>query len=284
MRQTATSFQDHFTDHADRHKTYRPTYPENLYSYLATLVATHDLTWDCVTGNGQAALALVPFFWSVVATDASPRQIALTRPHDRVTYLVAPAERTPLAAASVDLVTVALALHWLDHDRFFAEVRHVVRPGAVLACWTYHLQLVSPEVDAVVHKLYAEVLGPYWPPEIRHIEDGYCSLPFPFDEITAPPFRLVQTWDRNRLAAYMGTWSGSQRYSKATGRDPLGEVRDGWQPPGAIRTGSKKSPGTCTCGSGESIGASNPQALTVTAASSKHPGPEVPPDRRTSGR
>ncbi len=81
------------------------------------------------------------------------------------------------------------------------------------------LQTVSPEVDAVVHELYADVLGPYWPPEIRHIEDGYSSLPFPFDEITPQPFRLVQTWDADRLAAYMATWSGSQRYRKVTGRE-----------------------------------------------------------------
>ena len=123
-------------------------------------------------------------------------------------------------------MTVALALHWFDHDRFYAEVWRVVRPGGVLACWTYHLQTVSPEVDAVVRRLYADILGPYWSPQIRHIEDGYRSLPFPFEEVASPPFRLVNTWDVNRLAAYMGTWSGSQRYRKETGRDPLDEIRN----------------------------------------------------------
>ena len=142
---------------------------------------------------------------AVVATDASPQQITHARPHPKVTYLVAPAERTPLKDASVDLVTVALALHWFDHDRFYADVRRVVRPSGILACWTYHLQTVSPEVDAVVRRLYADILGPYWPPQVRHIEDGYRSLPFPFEEFTPPPFQLVQEWDMNRLAAYMGT-------------------------------------------------------------------------------
>jgi len=57
-------------------------------------------------------------------------------------------------------------------------------------------------------------MGPYWSPQIRHIEDGYRSLPFPFKEITPPPFRLVQKLERNRLAAFMGTWSGSQGYRR----------------------------------------------------------------------
>ena len=123
-------------------------------------------------------------------------------------------------------MTVALALHWFDLDLFYEEVRRVVRPGGVLACWTYHLQTVSPEVDAVVRRLYADILGPFWSPQIRHIEDGYRTLPFPFEEITPPRFCLVQEWDVNRLAALMGTWSASQRFRKETGRDALDEVRD----------------------------------------------------------
>src|SRR5271157_1406269 len=63
---------------------------------------------------------------------------------------------SPLKDACVDLVTVAHALHWFDHDRFYAEVRRVVRPSGILACWTYHHQTVSPEVDAVVRRLMAQ--------------------------------------------------------------------------------------------------------------------------------
>lgn len=232
-------FPDHFSDHADRYEAYRPTYPDALFAYLASLVPGHDLAWDCATGNGQAALGLTPHFDAVVATDASHRQIALARPHPKISYLVAPAEHTPLRDASVDLVTVSLALHWLDLDRFYAEVRRVVREGGVLACWTYHLQTVSPEVDEVVHRLYSDILGPYWSPQIRHIEDGYRSLPFPFEEVTPPSFRLTQGWDMDRLAAYMGTWSGSQRYRTETGRDPIEPIREelaaAWGDPSRVR-------------------------------------------------
>jgi hypothetical protein len=87
------TFPDHFSDHADRYEAFRPTYPDALFAYFASLVPAHDLAWDCATGNGQAALGLTPHFDSVVATDASPQQIAQAHPHPKVTYLVAPAMR-----------------------------------------------------------------------------------------------------------------------------------------------------------------------------------------------
>ena len=129
------TFPDHFSDCADLYEASRPTYPDALFSYLASLVAAHDLAWDCATGNGQAALGLTPHFRAVVATDASPRQIAQAHPHPKVTYLVAPAERTPLPDGSVDLVTVATAFHWLDFPRFYGEVRRVAKPDGILARW-----------------------------------------------------------------------------------------------------------------------------------------------------
>src|SRR4051812_48058251 len=108
------TFKDHFSGHADRYGAYRPTYPAAIFEYLSSLCPSRDLAWDCATGNGQAAHALAPCFRAVVATDASREQIGQARPHDRITYAVAPAGRTAIPYASVDLVTVAQALHWLD--------------------------------------------------------------------------------------------------------------------------------------------------------------------------
>ena len=167
-----------------------------------------------------------PHFDAVVATDASPQQIAQAHPHPKLSHLVAPAERTPLRDASVDLVTVAAALHWLDHDRFYAEVRRVVRPGGVFAGWGYKLQAVSPQIDAVVHRLDTEILGPYWLPQVRLVEQGYRTVPFPFEEIDAPTFALHQRWDLDHLIGCMSTWSASLRYRKVTGRDPIDPIRD----------------------------------------------------------
>ena len=93
--------------------------------------------WDCATGSGQAAVSLAGHFDRVIATDASRQQLDQAMPHDRVTYQVAQAQRTGIASGSVDLVTVAQALHWFDIPRFFNEAKRVLKPGGVVAVWCY---------------------------------------------------------------------------------------------------------------------------------------------------
>jgi ubiquinone/menaquinone biosynthesis C-methylase UbiE len=60
----------------------------------------------------------------------------------------------------VDLVTVASAIHWFDLDRFYAEVRRVVKPGGAIAAWTYYTPVFgSAAIDAIVQRLAQDVLG-----------------------------------------------------------------------------------------------------------------------------
>ena len=220
------TFKDHFSQQADRYIRFRPRYPRELFAFLATLPREPRRAWDCGTGNGQAAVALAEHFEEVVASDPSARQIEHAAAHDRVTYLVATAERCPLPDDSVDLVTVAQAVHWFDLDRFFAEVRRVGRGGSVLALWTYGLATISPEVDRVVGRLYSEILGDYWPPERRLVEDRYRSLAFPFDEISPPPFTMTARWNLDELLGYLSTWSSAQKYQEKHGASALDLIRD----------------------------------------------------------
>ncbi|MCM2264193.1 MAG: class I SAM-dependent methyltransferase [Desulfuromonadales bacterium] len=158
----------------------------------------------------------------MVATDASPAQIDAALPHPRIEYRVAPAEASGLLDSSVDLVTVAQALHWFDLAGFYAEVRRVLRPGGVLAVWTYGVLTVEgTEVDALVQHFYRDTVGPYWPPERAHVENGYRSLPFPFVEIAAPPFAMEADWTLPQLLGYFRSWSATGRFTAANGCDPV---------------------------------------------------------------
>lgn len=215
------SFQDHFSAVAGDYGRFRPDYPPALFDWLAGSAPGHDLAWDCATGSGQAARPLGRHFRKVVATDASAEQIGQAPPSPKVEYRVEPAERTTLAPRSVDLVTVAQALHWFDLDRFYAEVRRTLKPDGLLAAWTYNRFRVSPPIDAVVDRLYEEILGPWWPPERRHVERGYADLPFPFEPVAAPPFAMRSHWTLPRLAGYLRTWSATRRYREARGEDPV---------------------------------------------------------------
>jgi len=219
-------FKDHFSTHASGYARYRPRYPEALFAYLASLCSAHTLAWDCGTGNGQAAHGLAPHFAGIIATDASADQIANAVPHERITYQVAPAAQSPLASGTADLVTVAQALHWFDLDAFYAEAHRVLKPTGVLAVWTYAALQINLEVDAVVHRYYAEIVDRYWPPERRIVEQGYRTIPFPFDEEQPPDITLALEWSLDDLLGYLGTWSATQRFVKMQGTNPLDQIKD----------------------------------------------------------
>ena len=225
MDKHVSGFQDHFSTQAAAYARFRPSYPPELYEFLAGLAPAHALAWDCGTGNGQAALGLAAYFRQVIASDASDEQVAEALPHARVTYYVAAAEDPPPAVQGADLVTVAQALHWFDHARFYAQLRRVLRPGGVFAAWGYGLMQITPAVDVVVQDYYARIVGPYWPADRRHVENAYRSLPFPPGEIAVPAFSMRADWSLDALLGYLDTWSATRRYLKKHGRHPLDEVR-----------------------------------------------------------
>ncbi|MFL6621765.1 MAG: class I SAM-dependent methyltransferase [Sulfurifustaceae bacterium] len=218
-------FKDHFSAQSASYAKYRPGYPDALFDWLATLTDAHDVAWDVGTGSGQAALGLARHFAKVIATDPAEAQLRSAVAHPHILYRVLPAEQTDFSDASVDLITVAQALHWFDFDRFYAEVRRVLKPAGTIAVWTYGLIEISPAIDILVRRLHDDVVGRYWPPERQHVIDRYRKIPFPFPEVQAPAFALSADWTLDDLIGYFGTWSGLQRYVKALGRDPVDAIR-----------------------------------------------------------
>lgn len=217
-------FQDHFSNQAADYAQARPTYPVALFDELARLAPSRGLVWDAGTGNGQAAVALAAHFQRVVATEPSAAQLVAATPHARVVY-VQSAELAPtLRDHTVDLVTVAQAVHWFDRPKFYAEVQRVLRPGGVVALWSYWLCRVTPEIDRVVDHFYGETTGPFWPPERMHVENRYRDIEFPFAEIAFPPLVIRREWTADELAAFLATWSAVDRYRKARDEDPIPAV------------------------------------------------------------
>ena len=110
----------------------------------------------------------------------SEAQLKLAMPHPRIRYLHTPLSITDdeLVALiggenSVDLVTVAAAVHWFELPKFYSLVTRLLRkPGGVIAVWGHYEIAVSPIFDPITKRFHDSTL-PYWNPKIQYIFDSY---------------------------------------------------------------------------------------------------------------
>lgn len=214
---------DHFSPVAASYAAHRPSYPAALVDYLADHAPGHDLAWDAGCGSGQLSVGLARRFARVIATDRSAAQLARAAAHSHVEYRLATAEACGIPDGMVDLAVAAQAVHWFDLPAYYAEVRRVSRRGALVALVTYGLLRIDATLDSVIDRLYAETLGPYWPPERRHVEAGYGSLAFPFTELPAPALEMRADWTLDQVLGFIGTWSAVRGLEREQGRALLEE-------------------------------------------------------------
>lgn len=228
-----------FSPIAKDYARFRPAYPTELFEYLASMAPGRRLAWDCATGSGQAAQSLALHFEHVEATDISEELLAEAIPHARVRYRKADALSSGLPGHSVDLITVANAMHWFHGEAFASEVRRVLVPGGLIAAWGYAFSSITPAVDKLTRRVHNEIVDPFWIAPNRVVEDGYKDLYFPFIEIPPPTFSMVSHLNLHELEGYMRTWSASQKYLKQHGTDPIGlvhkELEAAWGEPALVR-------------------------------------------------
>jgi SAM-dependent methyltransferase len=215
------AFTDHFSPQAADYEKFRPAYPPALFEWLAVQAPARSLALDVASGNGQAALALAPHFDAVIGCEPSAAQLAAARAHPRIEYRRETAESLSLPDGSVDLLTVAQAAHWFDWPVFCREAARVLKPGGVLAIWSYAHCAVTPGVDRVIGDFARDVVGPYWPRERHLVDEGYRDLALPFAPLAPPPLEMSADWGHAEMHGYIGTWSAVTRCRTRTGRDPM---------------------------------------------------------------
>ncbi|MEM7741210.1 MAG: class I SAM-dependent methyltransferase [Pseudomonadota bacterium] len=200
-----------FGSKAKAYKDARPGYPGALFDWVAEQTKTRDAVWDCATGSGQAAVALSERFDRVFATDISADQISAAVARPNIQYSVAPAEASGLADHSVDAITVATALHWFDFERYWDEVRRVLRPGGVFAAWSYdHFTFEDPIEEAFMRTL-RPMLAPFWSDGNRIAMEGYkdADVHCPLQRLSVPRFEIKESWPLGRVLDFAESWSAT---------------------------------------------------------------------------
>lgn len=217
---------DNFSTISDQYAKFRPDYPQAIYDFLYPLLKQKECAWDCATGTGQVARELAKDFITVEATDMSAEQLKHAYPADNIKYSVQKAEHTTFADDSFDLITVAQAVHWFDFHQFNDEVKRVGRSNSVIALIGYELNNITPEIDTIVRAFYTDVVGSYWDPERRHVQDRYQNIPFPYRELEIPEITNIKLWQLENLIGYLNTWSAVQHYEKKNGNNPVRQIED----------------------------------------------------------
>lgn len=216
------TFKDHFSNQSLSYRDFRPSYPKELFDFIFELISEHVLAWDCACGSGQASSDIAKGFKQVIASDASQKQLEQASGSANVSFECFPAEKSPFENQSVDLITVAQALHWFQLETFFAECKRVLKPHAPLVVWSYGLSAINPDIDKLCLALYRDTLGKFWPPERQMVEDAYASIEFPFTQVKRhSQFSMQQAWSREQFIGYLSSWSATQAYKKACQENPL---------------------------------------------------------------
>lgn len=213
---------DNFSAQSGIYAAHRPGYPPALFDWLFSQCTDFHAAWDCATGNGQAAINIAPRFEIIYATDLSIKQLENSVKADNIDYRVEKAELSTLPDNSVNLITVAQALHWFDHEAFFKEVERVACDNALFAAWGYDLLSVdNGDINKILRHFHDDITGPYWDSERKHVDEHYLNIHIPFEVIDCPLYSYKVGWQVERLIGYLNTWSSVQHYIKVHGNNPV---------------------------------------------------------------
>ena len=140
---------------------------------------------------------------------------------ENIVYRVEQAEESSLENHSVDLVTIAQALHWFRWDEFYSEVNRVMKPGGIIGIIAYDLPVIHPDVDREILFFHDHTIGKFWDQGRAHMRDRYARIPFPFPLISTPSFFMEINMTRENLLNYIGTWSALNKFKQEMGYDAM---------------------------------------------------------------
>ena len=147
-----------------------------------------------------------------------------------------------LTNESVDLITIATGLHWLNKDHVFAGIKCVLRPRGFFGSYVYG----SVRVDCELADHHLQDVSWKIPPSPYHMSHclpwnsksllklsnscrNFCTLGFPFCLLVAPPEEITSS---SKLMSETGPWfhikMPSYQYKKSHCGDKTAVLSPQW--------------------------------------------------------
>ncbi|MGA8162464.1 MAG: class I SAM-dependent methyltransferase [Acidobacteriaceae bacterium] len=149
-----------FTGRVESYRRSRPGYPPALVDLLgrACSLTADSVIADIAAGTGLLSEIFLGAGYRVIAVEPNAEMRAacasLTRDFPQLNVVDGTAEATGLADHSIDLITVAQAMHWFDLDKARAEFVRIVKPGG----WCAVLYNNRPPGGDAFHEGYEHLL------------------------------------------------------------------------------------------------------------------------------
>lgn len=126
---------------ARHYAAFRPGLHERLLRRALPAGARFAAGLDVGCGTGYSALALARWCAQVHAIDPSAEMLERASAHPQVAYAQAPAECVPLGDDSVDVVTFAGSVSYVEPSAAAREARRVCRAGGWVVCYDFEVQI-----------------------------------------------------------------------------------------------------------------------------------------------
>ncbi len=236
---------DAFDAEARSYERGRPGYPDAAVAWMMAHLppGATPTVLDLAAGTGKLTRLLAAAGADTVAVEPVAGMVGeLVRAVPLALPLSGAAEALPLAAGSVDAVTVAQAFHWFQTDVVFPELHRVLRPGGGIGLiwndadtsvdWVAKLSALSPRRPTEVLRRARRALGARSKPTSRPSSSwpARCRKAFAgttlFGPIEHREFRHQEQMDGEAIVDWVRSFS---RFSKLTSDEKADVLRQARQ-------------------------------------------------------
>lgn len=212
---------DNFSCQSEEYSKFRPTYSKKMYEWLTLHMDCTNLAIDFATGNGQNAVGLSNHFSHVIGVDISQKQLDSAYKRPNIKYINSAAEKynEECKEGTVDLVTIAQALHFLDISEFMKKCSGLLKTNGIFFAFAYIYPQCkdSYEINKFLDYYYYDALADYWEDFRKIVNRKYIDIVLPDDFIsidcTDMPDeckKVERIWSKEDLINYMKTWTAFQ--------------------------------------------------------------------------
>lgn len=189
-----------FNNRVDNYVKYRPSYPQEIISFLENSIQFNNKFIVADIGSGTGILSKIFLDNGNIVFGIEPNEPMrkkaeeLLKNYFSFKSINGTAEQTTLENESVDLITAAQAFHWFDAEKTKAEFKRILKPsGFCCLIWNERLN-VSP-FEKAYEELLFEYSTDYAKVDHRNIDDKKIDAFFSPHHVIKKSFSNKQIFD-----------------------------------------------------------------------------------------